>query len=300
MSLIDYHRHTLQLESLPIEQRQVEIVRFSQRIRVFHYATDREHLAPHGGGLSIKMVVRGEETFILGKQRLRLTAGEALLMPAGTEYGSEITHPTESFSAFFPQPLCLQLGRALCGISAGAFKESNQACLPSISPMPIAADSALRGTLRAARAHLEQLDYERAEELLQEAALRLLVTAGELETAEERLTLMRTGQKRELLRRLQKARAYIHDNLSQQVDLESLAGLSHVSRFHLLRSFRQAFGVTPAQYHADLRLQRAEVLLQKTQRPVSEIARAVGFRNPSAFTRAWKRKHGYPPSRQEY
>jgi AraC family transcriptional regulator len=295
MGSIDYHRHTLRLEALPPAQRRQEIERFSQRIRVFHYATDSEHLAPHGGGLSVKMVVRGVESFFVGGQCLRLRTGEALLMPPGIEYGSEITQPTESFSAFFPKSLCLQLGAAARCQSGDALEASSWAFLPQIAPIPIHADAALLASMRAAREHLEHQAPERAEELLQEAALRLMLTARELQAAEERLSLTRAGQRRELLRRLQRAKAYLHDNIARQVDLDSLAEVSHVSRFHLLRSFRQAFGLTPAQYQAELRLERAAVLLGQRQLPVVEVAHAVGFLSHSAFSRAWKRRYGYPP-----
>ena len=143
---------------------------------------------------------------------------------------------------------------------------------------------------------LELQAYERAEELLQEVALRLLFTTVELQNAEERLVVAHKSQRRELLRRLQRARAYIHDNIVRQVDLECLTEVCHLSRFHLLRSFRQAFGFTPAQYHAELRLRRAALLLKNDQLPVSAVALAVGFRNHSAYSRAWKRRYGYAPS----
>lgn len=295
MGLIDYHRHTLQLEALPPAQRMLEIDRFSHRIRVFHYTTEREHLSPHGGGLSVKTVVRGSETFIIGSQRVRISSGEALLMSPGVEYGSEITHTTESFSVFFPQRLCLQLRTAARWPSVDGLDRYPNAVLWPVAPQPIESDSALRVNLRVAREHLEYGLHERADELLQEAALRLMLTASELQRAEERLALMRPIQRRELLRRLQRARAYIHDNLDHQVELDRLIEVSHVSRFHLLRSFRKAFGQTPAQYHTELRLQRAASLLQQNQQSVADVANAVGYRSHSAFSRAWKRRFGRPP-----
>lgn len=296
MSSIDYHRHTLRLEALPKAQRHAEIVRFSQRIRVFHYATESEHLAPHGGGLSLKMVFRGAETFTIGSQRMRLCAGEALLMPPGVEYGSEISQRTESFSAFFPQQVYLQLGAAVCSTPGIGLETPCQTTLAPLPPVPVKADAELVASLRAAHRNLVQHNHERAAELLQEAALRLLHTSAELKIADERLALVRTSQRQELLRRLQRARTYLHDNLAQQVDLDCLAEVSHVSRFHLLRSFRRAFGLTPAQYQTQLRLERAALLLQHKQFRVSEVAFAVGYRNHSAFSRAWKQRYGCPPS----
>ncbi len=295
MGMIDYHRHTLQLEALPPAQRMLEIERFSHRVRVFHYTTDCEHLAPHGGGLSLKMVVRGSETFIIGRQRVRISSGEALLMTPSVEYASEITQTTESFSVFFPPRFCLQLGAAVRWPTDGGLERYPNEVLLPVTPQPIAADSALRIILRVAREHLEHGLHERAEELLQEAALRLRLTASELQQAEERLALMRPIQRRELLRRLHRARAHLHDNLDHQVDLDRLAEVSHVSRFHLLRSFRKAFGQTPAQYQAELRLQRAASLLEQNQQSIADVAQAVGYRSHSAFSRAWKRRFGSTP-----
>jgi AraC-like DNA-binding protein len=138
-------------------------------------------------------------------------------------------------------------------------------------------------------------DWKRAEDLLRHAAQQLLVTADELRLAEQRLSLRREPQRRELLRRLQRARAYLHDHVADGISLDRLADVCQVSRFHLLRCFREAFGSTPAQYHADLRLQRASFLLTQKM-PVAEVARALGYRSHSAFTRAWKRRHGCAPT----
>lgn len=291
MGPVEYIRQSLKLEALPTEQRQREILKFSRCIRVFHYSCGAEQLAPHGGGLSVKMVLRGAETFTLGARRVRLLPGEALLMPPDVEYGSEIARPTETFSAFFPPALCLQLAQ---GARGDALEPAEAGALSRNPPLAIAADAHLRGLLDAARRHLQASDWARGEEVLQETAAHLVLTAGELRGAEEKLTLLRETARRELLRRLQRARAYLHDHPDQQVPLDRLAEACQVSRFHLLRCFRDAFGCTPAQYQAELRMQRAARLLRHN--PVAEVARMLGYRSPSAFTRAWKRRHGQAPT----
>jgi AraC-like DNA-binding protein len=293
MGVIDYNRRTLKLESLSAEQRSLEIQQFSRQIRVFHYATRGERIEPHGGGLSVKMVVSGAEWFMWGTNRMRLRVGEVLLMPPGVEYGSEIAEPTETFSAFFPP----RLGLRLVGEARGdAFTEVEARSFSSAEPMPIAADAQVRGMMREARLNLEAHQHDRAEELLQHAAERLLLTTHEMNLAEERLGRIRAPQRRELLKRLQRARAYLHDHTGGQVGLDRLAEVSQLSRFHLLRSFQQAFGKTPAQYHHELRLQRAAQLLKGNQLSVSDVARASGYTTHSAFSRAWKRRFGHSPS----
>lgn len=46
----------------------------------------------------------------------------------------------------------------------------------------------------------------------------------------------------------------------------------------------------------EVRLQHAEHLLRTTRKPISQVARAAGFDNDSSFARAFRRRHGIPPS----
>lgn len=293
MGLVDYHRHSLKLEAMPAGERAHEIRRFARRIRVFHYTIAREELAPHGGGLSVKLVLRGRERFHLAHGHVDLAAGEALLMPAGTQHGSEIATPTESFSVFFPAAFCRQL---LNDAKSAPLQSPGELGLDRLPPIPMPADAAMQARLQSARWALQADDAARAEELLQESALRLVLDAHELQQAAVRLDTQRPAVRHELLRRLQRVRHFLHAHVAQEVTLAQLAEVARLSRFHLLRVFREAFGCTPAQYHAQLRLALARERLQATDEPVSAVARSLGYRSPSAFTRAWRRQYGTLPS----
>ncbi len=293
MAPIDYHRHTLKLEALPAAEREREIRQFERRIRVFHYSTDHERLAPHGGGLSIKLVLRGQERFQWGAGRVDLAAGEALLMPADTHYGSQIDTPTESFSVFFPTGFCCGL---LNDALAAPLESPRHAPVDRLPPIPRPADAATRAQLQSVRWALQGGDTARADELLQEAALRLVLEERELHHAASGLAAQRPAVRHELLRRLQRVRSFLQAHVACEVTLAQLADVAGLSRFHLLRVFRDAFGCTPAQYHARLRLAAARARLESSDEPVASVARSLGYRSPSAFTRAWRRQFGTLPS----
>lgn len=55
------------------------------------------------------------------------------------------------------------------------------------------------------------------------------------------------------------------------------------------RAFRRATGHTPIRYVQQLRVQRAKRMLARTREPVDEIAWRVGYTEPSAFRRLFKR-----------
>ena len=98
-----------------------------------------------------------------------------------------------------------------------------------------------------------------------------------------------------------KAQKYLNDNLNQSISLDKLAEQIHVSKYYLSHRFRQAFGVSPIQYHLDSRLEHAKYLLGTTKLPIGEIAEQVGFPNIYSFSRAFKKKEKVSPSvyRQE-
>jgi AraC-like DNA-binding protein len=55
-------------------------------------------------------------------------------------------------------------------------------------------------------------------------------------------------------------------------------------------------GQAPMQYLANWRMQVGAALLRDTAAPVASIAQEVGYQSEAAFTRAFKRLVGQPPS----
>ena len=67
------------------------------------------------------------------------------------------------------------------------------------------------------------------------------------------------------------------------------------SRRQLQRSFAEAGTSVRETLHA-IRMQRAAEMLADSALPVAEIARRVGYREPTQFTKAFRRYYGMPPS----
>jgi len=96
--------------------------------------------------------------------------------------------------------------------------------------------------------------------------------------------------------RLQRVLDYIEANSHLEIGLDDLAGVANMSRFHFVRLFRGATGVTPYRYLIDRRLQVAKTLLRLDTRNVSEIALEAGFQNTRSFARVFRRFVGVSPS----
>ena len=88
----------------------------------------------------------------------------------------------------------------------------------------------------------------------------------------------------------------MHAHLGDELDLDRLAAVAALSKFHFVRSFRDATGLTPHRYLTMLRMRRAAALLTGTGQTVRQISVACGHRSPSHFAAAFCREYGTAPA----
>src|SRR5690606_20011289 len=93
-----------------------------------------------------------------------------------------------------------------------------------------------------------------------------------------------------------RAQDYLHANAHRAITLDELAAVACMSPYHFHRRFRALHGTTPHQYQTRLRLAHARRLLLDTERSITEIALAVGFDSPAAFSRRFRRSFGVAPA----
>jgi AraC-like DNA-binding protein len=84
--------------------------------------------------------------------------------------------------------------------------------------------------------------------------------------------------------------------VARPMTLSELAQRSGFSAQHLNRVFQKVLGVTPLQYLARLRMDRAAQLLRDGRFSVAAVAKAVGFDDPYYFSRQFSEHHQTSPS----
>ncbi|RUT06388.1 hypothetical protein DSM106972_026450 [Dulcicalothrix desertica PCC 7102] len=94
---------------------------------------------------------------------------------------------------------------------------------------------------------------------------------------------------------LQQAIEYIHAHLDQDLSLEQIAQVINISPTYFASLFKRATGTSPHQYVIQQRVERAKLMLSKTDIAIADIALQVGFSSQSHLTQQFKRLTGITP-----
>ena len=89
----------------------------------------------------------------------------------------------------------------------------------------------------------------------------------------------------------------VEANLFENLTLQELAGLSHLSLSSFKRKFHQVYGQSPARYMRHKRLDKASELLMQEDMRVSEACYQAGFNDITSFTKLFTRHFGLSPSK---
>ena len=95
---------------------------------------------------------------------------------------------------------------------------------------------------------------------------------------------------------LSKVCTYISEHFSENLTLEDIATYAGFSKYHFERIFSDYTGFTFYQYLQQMRINYAQTLLSNPELSITEISYQAGFASQAAFTRAFKKNTGYPPS----
>ncbi len=101
----------------------------------------------------------------------------------------------------------------------------------------------------------------------------------------------------DIIIRINKVIDYIEQHLSGQHQLEELAKIASLSKFHFLRTFKIITQETPVEYINRKRIERiASLLTLNPGKKLSDLSYQYGFENLSSFSRCFKKYFGVSAS----
>jgi AraC-like DNA-binding protein len=169
----------------------------------------------------------------------------------------------------------------------------NASTVPSPGPIIHSADRQVRATLNTIT---EEATYP-------SSGTRLMMESLSLQLLIQLMRVQQRSWKSEgdhlgstLSPEIRRSIDFIHAHYGDDISLDRLAAVASMSRYHYLRVFKRATGLTPYAYLRNVQLQQAAILLRTSDASISEIALHLGFASPGHLTDAFKRRYGMTPS----
>jgi transcriptional regulator GlxA family with amidase domain len=85
--------------------------------------------------------------------------------------------------------------------------------------------------------------------------------------------------------------------MAEALSVRELAAAAGLSPSRFAHVFRSTVGVPPLRHLHELRMRRARQLLEDSRLPIRDVMRQVGWKDPSHFSKDFKRRFGVSPRR---
>lgn len=95
---------------------------------------------------------------------------------------------------------------------------------------------------------------------------------------------------------LKRALSYINEHFAESIKIADIAHDVGIDRSYLSKLFKQSLGVSPQEYLIQYRMDQACLLLSDASNKIASIATAVGYPDPLAFSKMFRKYKGKSPS----
>ena len=95
---------------------------------------------------------------------------------------------------------------------------------------------------------------------------------------------------------LRPAIEYIYKNKSENISMDKMANLCHVSSSYFSRLFSKEIGENFSSYISKLKIKWAKKILEETDMNINEISEELGFNEAGYFIKIFKKHEGITPS----
>ncbi len=221
----------------------------------------------------IKLCIGGQGWLEIDGYRTPIHSGDLFLINKNTKhaYGTSTKNPWSVYWAYFN---CSYLDELIPELS-------DKQCMI----LPITDDLAVTNHLKTIISHMKK-GYAKPYQYAASARLSVLLSFVQI------LLGNRTQTDKHSLEAIID---YMSANMDKNLDINTLADMTGLSKDHFIRLFSEKNGFTPIDYFIRLKIQRACELLLSTDTPIKTIALMLGYNDYYYFSRVFKQKIGVSP-----
>ena len=270
---------------------------FGRNNIIINARTESIMYMPHSAPLSIKFTLKGKEIYEFEGAKLSVNNSNFLILNNGQTYSSYINSNSEveSFCFFFRDGLINDIVSSSKKVFVEDGNESQDVNFyeklykiryPFASEFYLIIKSLKFGKISENR--MEEIFYRLGEIILELNNVEIKNSFS--------LKYERTSTRREVYRRLLRCRDFITSNYCENITLDDISKACCISKYYLIKVFKQYYLETPYQFLTSCRLEKAKYLIENSDIKIGQIVLLLGFENMSSFSRLFKSKYGKNPT----
>jgi AraC family transcriptional regulator len=274
---------------------------FREKNMIINARSSGIHYSDHWGPLSIKCAFNGKEYYKVDNSHYAVNDGNYLILNSGNYYSSTIDSRTEveSFTLNFRASLLTETLQSLsCPdrflLDNYGFTGTGFEFVEKLYPHDVVVSPIL---FRMKELIHKKEDAENAiGELFFLLMEKMILNQKEVQKEIAGIPALRASTRKELYKRLIRARDYMDSCYAEEVTLEKLASVSLLNQTYFLRQFKSYFKVTPGKYLVARRMEAAKTLLEQYKElSITEICLEVGYNDLSSFSKLFKHHFHHSP-----
>jgi AraC-like DNA-binding protein len=246
----------------------------------YRYSKAGHGLATHSHGemIEISYLESGQQTYVLNGRDYPMAGGDIFVALPGEQHGTG-THPETRGVMYWFLISVIKARQSFLNIPQNEGRELLQRLL-QIQQHCFHGSNTLQPTLHSIFKEYANIQNPLRVTNLRNLLLRFLLDV--VASAYKTQPITQSTHIRSII-------AYVEANLEQPLSLAELAQHAGLSLPRLKSKFKQEMGVTPGDYIARRRVQRAAQLLYETDDSVTDIAMRLGFSSSQYFATVFKR-----------
>ncbi len=248
-------------------------------------------------GIGVKYVASGEEIYYANNKKYKVNVGEYII-------GNDFTHSIVQIDNRVPvQGLCIDISSDIVSevaefhdLNASELKEfllSDQFFVNRYHAKNTSLGYSLFRINQKIKTGTFTNDLQQSE-LFYSLAESIITDQRFIFDHLSKLDFKKNVTNEEVFRALLQAKSFIDDHITENLSLKKMALQIGISKYHFIRVFKSAFGISPYQYQKRKRLELAKIdLMAGTE--ILTTAIHYGFPDAPTFTKAFKQEFGLTP-----
>lgn len=272
--------------------------------QIFHSSFESSLDSPlfYKSNFSIKYVLKGKEIYHFDEKKHQVAQGQYLIINDAQEIETSFLSRSEGISIFFEKVLVEEVYQALT-------HPEHQLMETAIQSLKLPGIEFFENTYflnNPLGQHLELLSafiIQSAEsktilplEFYYGIVEQLILSQKQVRLEIGMIERHKKSTREELYRRALIARHWIEEASLENFNLDALSKQAGLSKYHLIRVFKNAFQTTPYHYYLTCKVERAKTVLLSQPYNLGQIALQCGFNDEFAFSKTFKKFVGLSPS----